>query len=54
MTTFEPRILALCCHYCAYAAADLAGSMRIQYPPDVVPSVMDIELQRRVEDYAAD
>jgi coenzyme F420-reducing hydrogenase delta subunit len=35
MTNFEPKILALCCHYCAYAAADLAGSMRIQYPPNV-------------------
>lgn len=33
--SFEPRILALCCHYCAYAAADLAGSMRLQYPPNV-------------------
>ena len=32
---FEPRILALCCHYCAYTAADLAGSMRLQYPPNV-------------------
>jgi coenzyme F420-reducing hydrogenase delta subunit len=32
---FEPKILALCCHYCAYASADLAGSMRIQYPPNV-------------------
>lgn len=31
----EPKILALCCHYCAYAAADLAGSMRLQYPPNV-------------------
>ena len=35
MTQEEPRILALCCHYCAYAAADLAGSMRVQYPPNV-------------------
>ena len=32
---FEPKILAFCCHYCAYASADLAGSMRIQYPPNV-------------------
>ncbi len=32
---FEPRIVAFCCHYCAYAGADLAGSMRIQYPPNV-------------------
>ena len=31
----DPLILALCCHYCAYAAADLAGSMRIQYPDNV-------------------
>jgi coenzyme F420-reducing hydrogenase delta subunit len=31
----EPLILALCCHYCAYAAADLAGSMRLQYPANV-------------------
>lgn len=35
MTEFEPKILALCCHYCAYAAADLAGSTRLQYPPNV-------------------
>ncbi len=32
---FEPRVLAFCCHYCAYAAADLAGTMRIQYPPNI-------------------
>ncbi len=35
MTSGEPLLLALCCHYCAYAAADLAGSMRIQYPANV-------------------
>jgi F420-non-reducing hydrogenase iron-sulfur subunit len=33
--TDEPLILAFCCHYCAYAAADLAGSMRLQYPSNV-------------------
>src|SRR5512136_1063270 len=32
---FDPIIVAFCCHYCAYTAADLAGSMRIQYPPNV-------------------
>jgi F420-non-reducing hydrogenase iron-sulfur subunit len=31
----EPLIIAFCCHYCAYAAADLAGSMRLQYPSNV-------------------
>ena len=35
MTEKEPLILAFCCHYCAYAAADLAGSMRLQYPGTV-------------------
>lgn len=28
----QPEIVAFCCHYCAYAAADLAGSMRLEYP----------------------
>jgi F420-non-reducing hydrogenase iron-sulfur subunit len=32
---FEPRILAYCCKYCAYAAADLAGSMRLSYPGNI-------------------
>ena len=31
----EPLMLAFCCHFCAYAAADLAGSMRLQYPSNV-------------------
>ena len=29
---FQPEIVAFCCHDCAYAAADLAGSMRLEYP----------------------
>ena len=33
--SFEPIIIAFCCHYCAYASADLAGSMRLQYPPNI-------------------
>ncbi len=33
--TFEPKIVAFCCHYCAFAAADLAGSMRLSYPTNV-------------------
>lgn len=31
----KPTIIAFCCHYCAYSAADLAGSMRFQYSPDI-------------------
>jgi coenzyme F420-reducing hydrogenase delta subunit len=37
---FEPQIVAFCCHYCAFAAADLAGSMRLSYPPNVLVSEM--------------
>ena len=33
--TYEPKVVAFCCHYCAYSAADLAGSMRIEYSPSV-------------------
>lgn len=35
MENFEPEIVAFCCHYCAYTAADMAGSKRISYPPNV-------------------
>jgi coenzyme F420-reducing hydrogenase delta subunit len=35
MTKNEFRIVAYCCEHCAYAAADLAGGMRIQYPPAI-------------------
>ena len=31
----QPVILAFCCHFCAYAAADMAGAMRLQYPASV-------------------
>ena len=32
---FEPRIVAFLCNWCTYTAADLAGTSRIQYPPNV-------------------
>jgi F420-non-reducing hydrogenase iron-sulfur subunit len=32
---FEPQILAFCCRHCAYAAADLAGVMRLSYPSSI-------------------
>lgn len=35
MNNFSPKIIAFCCYYCAYSAADLAGSMRLQYPPNI-------------------
>ena len=33
--TYEPVVVAYLCHFCAYSAADLAGSMRLEYPPNV-------------------
>jgi coenzyme F420-reducing hydrogenase delta subunit len=33
VTEFQPQIVAFCCSHCAYNAADLAGSLRIQYTP---------------------
>jgi F420-non-reducing hydrogenase iron-sulfur subunit len=35
VTEFEPKIVAFACNWCTYAAADLAGTSRVQYPPDV-------------------
>jgi len=35
METFEPVVVAFCCHYCAYTAADMAGSKRLPYPSNV-------------------
>ena len=32
---FSPKIVAFACHWCAYAAADLAGVSRVQYPPNI-------------------
>jgi F420-non-reducing hydrogenase iron-sulfur subunit len=31
----EPKIVAFCCNWCSYAGADLAGTTRLQYPPNV-------------------
>lgn len=32
---FEPKILAFTCNWCSYAAADLAGTVRVQYPTNL-------------------
>ncbi len=32
---FEPRIVGFMCNWCAYAAADLAGTSRKKYPANV-------------------
>ena len=35
MTDFEPMIVAFLCNWCTYTGADLAGTSRLQYPPNV-------------------
>lgn len=35
MENVSLQIVAYCCEHCAYAAADLAGGLRIQYPPEI-------------------
>lgn len=32
---FEPQITVFTCIYCAYMSADTAGTLRLQYPPNV-------------------
>ena len=32
---WKPNIIAFACHYCAFAAADLGGVMRLSYPTNV-------------------
>jgi len=32
---FEPKIVAFLCNWCSYRAADLAGTARIKYEPNV-------------------
>ncbi len=32
---FEPLIVAFLCNWCSYAGADLAGTSRMQYPPNM-------------------
>ena len=34
---FEPRIVGFLCRWCAYTGADLAGTSRMKYPPNVNP-----------------
>jgi coenzyme F420-reducing hydrogenase delta subunit len=46
-SSFDPKILAFCCRHCAYAAADLAGAMRLRYPPSV--RIVEVPCSGRVE-----
>ncbi len=35
MGDFEPSVVAFLCNWCSYAGADLAGTSRLKYPPNV-------------------
>ncbi len=32
---FEPEITVFTCNYCAYMSVDMAGALRLQYPPNI-------------------
>jgi F420-non-reducing hydrogenase iron-sulfur subunit len=46
-TDYSPNVLAFCCLYCAYAAADVAGTQRFAYPESV--RVVRVPCTGRVE-----
>jgi F420-non-reducing hydrogenase iron-sulfur subunit len=33
--SFEPKILGILCNWCSYTGADLAGTARLKYPPNM-------------------
>ena len=35
MSEFSPKIIVFVCNWCTYTAADLAGTSRLPYPPEV-------------------
>ena len=45
--TMKPKLVAFCCKYCAYAAADLAGVLRMRYPPEV--RILQIPCSGRID-----
>lgn len=47
MADFEPQVVAFCCSHCAYNAADLAGSLRIQYPAAI--KIIEVMCSGRVD-----
>jgi F420-non-reducing hydrogenase iron-sulfur subunit len=45
--SFEPKIVGFLCNWCSYAGADLAGSARIKYLPNI--RVVRVMCSGRVE-----
>jgi F420-non-reducing hydrogenase iron-sulfur subunit len=50
---WEPEMIAFCCNYCAFSAAALAGSKRMQYPAGVriipTPCTGKLEMEHILE-----
>jgi F420-non-reducing hydrogenase iron-sulfur subunit len=34
---FEPKLVGFLCRWCSYTGADLAGTSRMHYPPNLIP-----------------
>jgi len=34
---FEPKLVGFLCRWCTYQGADLAGTSRMEYPPNLIP-----------------
>jgi len=45
--SFEPKIVAFLCNWCSYRGADLAGTLRMKYLPNVRP--IRVKCSGRVE-----
>ena len=41
------QIIAYCCKHCAYAAADLAGGLRMQYPSAI--KIVELPCSGRID-----
>lgn len=47
MAEFEPTVIGILCNWCTYAGADLAGTSKIQYPPNI--RIMRVMCTGRIE-----
>jgi F420-non-reducing hydrogenase iron-sulfur subunit len=45
--TFEPKIVGFLCKWCSYAGADLAGTSRMKYPPNL--NVIRVNCSGRID-----
>jgi F420-non-reducing hydrogenase iron-sulfur subunit len=52
-SSWKPELIAFCCEYCAFSAAALAGSKRMQYPAGVriisTPCTGKLEMEHILE-----